>query len=220
MTWRRALALLVAGHQSLPPLGPASSYGQAFNRATGDAIFHSRLRGLAKKYGVPRASTWGGNPVRLVETLMPGAKPATRLGGTGAVAGQTLAGLRELHELFSELKRRGLRVQAWPFDTLHDDGSSHVGCEIYPGHCRRELGEAGRALVRPEWSEHDRDAALTCVWAQGAPLGALLDLRNARSAQRRAARTEGWILGARGTPSASKEIPVNDSKSANDRSLS
>ena len=87
-------------------------------------------------------------------------------------------------------------VQFWPFDGLYDDGASHIGCEIYPGHCKRELGERGRAMIRTDWSEHDRDAALTCIWARDAPLQDLLDLRGVSQATQKAARTEGWILGA------------------------
>ena len=138
--------------------------------------------------------------MRVVETLMKGAKPATRLGGAGAVAGQTLAGLRELHLLLGEIARLGLPVRAWPFDTLHDDGASHIGCEIYPGHYRRELLRWGRVEIPPEWSEHDRDAALSCVWARSVPLGRRLDLRGESAKNRRVARSEGWILGASGLP--------------------
>ena len=195
--WREALSKLATGHGAVPPLAPASQYARAFNEATGQPIFHSRVRTLARKYGIPFTSTWTGNAVRFVETLMPGAKPTTRLGGTGAVAGQTLAGLRELHLLIAELDRREIPFRAWPFDAIHDDGSTHVGCEIYPGHCKRELGERGRVMTRAEWSEHERDAALTCVWAREAPLAELLDLRGAPHKARQIAQTEGWILGAR-----------------------
>ena len=160
-------------------------------------MFHCRVKSLAAKYGIPQKSDWRGNSIRLAETLMPGAKPATRLGGTGAVAGQTLAGLRELHALFEATTALGLPMRAWPFETLHDDGVSHLGCEIYPGHCRRALGPRAAGLTRPEWSEHDRDAALTCVWTREAPLAELLDLRQAPRNIRHAAQVEGWILGAR-----------------------
>lgn len=196
LPWRERLRRLVAGGDAFPPLGPASTYARAFNEATATDAFHCRVRSLAAKYGIPETSRWPGNPIRLAETRMPGAKPATRLGGTGAVAGQTLAGLRELHALLDESRRLRIQVRAWPFELLRDDGRSHVGCEIYPGHCRRALDREARALTRPEWSEHDRDAALTCVWASRAPLARLLDLSDAPAAVRRAARIEGWILGA------------------------
>jgi len=196
LSWREALSRLAAGHGTLPPLGPPSVYARAFNLAAGTSIFHCRVKTLAKKYGVPTSSSWSGNPVRLVETLTKGAKPATRLGGTGAVAGQTLAGLRELRLLVGELERRGLPFKAWPFDTLHDDGRSHIGCEIYPGYYRRDLIARGKHRVRPGWSEHDRDAALSCVWARSVRLAASLDLRRESADTREVARIEGWILGA------------------------
>jgi hypothetical protein len=195
--WRKILSLLVEGQEGRPPLGPAATYARAFNAAVKQTIFYCRVKSLASKYGVPCSSAWSGDPVRFVERLMQGAKPATRLGGVGAVAGQTLAGLLELHTLVKEIERRGLPFRAWPFDTLHDDGSSHIGCEIYPGHCKRELGERGRAMTRPDWSEHERDAALTCLWANEAPLASLMDLRKAPIEARTMARIEGWILGAR-----------------------
>lgn len=197
--WRRMLHRLVEGHGDFPALGSASIYARAFNAAAGADVFHCRVTSLAAKYGIPETSGWEGNPIRLAETLMPGAKPATRLGGTGAVAGQTLAGLRELHALFDATTTLGLPVRAWPFETLHDDGNGHIGCEIYPGHCRRALGPRAEELTRPGWSEHDRDAALTCVWTREAPLAELLDLRRAPIGIRGAAQTEGWILGARPT---------------------
>lgn len=195
--WRRMLHSLVEGHGEFPSLGPASTYARAFNAAAGAGVFHCRMKSLAAKYGIPETSNWSGSPIRLAETVMPGAKPATRLGGTGAVAGQTLAGLRELHALLGATTALGLPVRAWPFETLHDDGVSHIGCEIYPGYCRRSLGPRAKGLTRPEWSEHDRDAALTCVWTREAPLAELLDLRKAPTAIRQIAQTEGWILGAR-----------------------
>jgi hypothetical protein len=117
---------------------------------------------------------------------MPGAKPATRLGGAGAVAGQTLVGLVELHRLLVEAARRGLPVLAWPMDALADDGRSHVGAEIYPSFCRP------RGVPQSD----DADARAACEWAAGADLAALLDLRGASDAVREAARLEGWILGA------------------------
>lgn len=196
LPWRECLSRLATGNGDLPPLGPPSQWARAFNRAAGAPVFHCRVRTLAKKYGLPTSSSWRGNPVRVVETLMKGAKPATRLGGAGAVAGQTLAGLRELHLLLGEIDRLGLPVRAWPFDALHDDGVSHIGCEIYPGHYRRELRRRGRVEIRPDWSEHDRDAALSCVWARSTPLGRRLDLRGEGAEIRHAARSEGWILGA------------------------
>jgi hypothetical protein len=196
LKWRAAMARLVDGHRGLPPLGPPSSYARAFNRAVGASIFHCRVKTLAAKYGLPTSPSWSGNPVRLVETLMKGAKPATRLGGTGAVAGQTIAGLGQIHLLLAGIARRGLPFKAWPFDTLHDDGSSHRGGEIYPGYCRRDLMARGMAKVEPGWSEHDRDAALSCVWARSVRLEDRLDLRRESAGVRRAAGIEGWILGA------------------------
>lgn len=194
--WRTAMARLVDGHHGLPPLGPPSRYARVFNRAVGASIFHCRVKTLAAKYGLPTSPDWSGNPVRLVETLMKGAKPATRLGGAGAVAGQTLAGLRQLHLLLGDIEVRGLPFKAWPFDTLHDDGSSHLGCEIYPGYYRRDLRSRGNVMVRPGWSEHDRDAALSCVWARSVSLADRLDLRRESAEARQMARIEGWILGA------------------------
>ena len=196
--WRTFLATLVSGTKSLPPLGAPSEYACAFNAATGQPVFHCRVHSLGHKYGLPRSSAWPGNPVRLVETLMSGAKPATRLGGTGAVAGQTLTGLKELHLLFQETTRRTLPVKAWPFDVLHDDGVSHLGCEIYPAYCKRDLKARGLFRTRPDWTEHDRDAALTSLWASRTDLAPLLDLRKETKSTQTMARTEGWILGARG----------------------
>jgi hypothetical protein len=185
--WREALRLLVEGGGGRPPLGPAHVFPAAFNAWAGETVFHCRVRGLASRYGVPTRSSWSGDPVRLSERAMPGTKPATRLGGTGAVAGQTLVGLVELQRLLEEATRAGVPVLAWPMDALVDDGTSHVGCEVYPSFCRP-------AHVR---KTDDADARWTCLWASRAGLAAALDLRRAPAPVRRAASLEGWILGAR-----------------------
>jgi hypothetical protein len=184
--WRRALHGLVLGEGGRPPLGPAHVFPAPFNAWAGAAIFHCRVQGLARAYGVPTTSDWRGDPVRLAERAMPGTKPATRLGGTGAVAGQTLVGLVELHRLLEEAHRLGLPVLAWPMDALADDGTSHVGAEIYPTFCRP-------SRVR---KTDDADARWACLWAARADLSRALDLRRAPARVRKAARLEGWILGA------------------------
>ena len=107
--WRAALRSLVDGEGGRPPLGPAHVFPAAFNAWAGAAIFHCRVKGLARAYGMPTTRDWRGDPVRLAERAMPGAKPATRLGGTGAVAGQTLVGLVELHRLLEDARRLGSR---------------------------------------------------------------------------------------------------------------
>lgn len=196
LPWRERLARLTAGTTTLPALSSPSTYAALFNRAVGSDIFHCRVHSLGAKYGLPPSSSWKGNAIRLTETLMPGAKPATRLGGTGAVAGQTLTGLRELHLLFAETKRLGLHVKAWPFELMRDDGESHVGGEIYPAFCKRDLKTRGLLKVETEWTEHDRDAATTALWARQTDLAPLLDLTLASRTTQRIAREEGWILGA------------------------
>ncbi len=190
--WRSALRALVLGEGGRPPLGPAHVFPAPFNAWAGAAIFHCRVKGLARAYGVPTTSDWNGDPVRLAERAMPGAKPATRLGGTGAVAGQTLVGLVELHRLLEEAHRLGLPVLAWPMDALADDGTSHVGCEIYPSFCRPPHVP----------KTDDADARWACLWASRADLATALDLTCAPARVRKAARLEGWILGA--TPSVPK----------------
>jgi len=184
--WREALRSLVEGASGRPPLGPAHVFPAAFNAWAGKAIFHCRVRSLARAYRVPTLSGWTGDPVRLAERAMPGAKPATRLGGTGAVAGQTLVGLVELHRLLEDARRLGVPILAWPMDALADDGGSHVGCEIYPSFCRP-------SRVR---KSDDADARWTCLWAARAPLASALDLEGAPAPVREAAPVEGWILGA------------------------
>jgi hypothetical protein len=184
--WREALRSLVEGTGGRPPLGPAHVFPAAFNAWAGKAIFHCRVRSLARAYRVPTLSGWTGDPVRLAERAMPGAKPATRLGGTGAVAGQTLVGLVELHRLLEDARRLGVPILAWPMDALADDGGSHVGCEIYPSFCRP-------SRVR---KSDDADARWTCLWAARAPLASALDLEGAPAPVREAAPVEGWILGA------------------------
>lgn len=183
--WREAIRLLVKG-DGCPPLGPAHVFPAAFNAWAGRAIFHCRVRGLARRYGVPTRSSWSGDPVRLAERAMPGAKPATRLGGAGSVAGQTLVGLIELHRLLESANRKGVPVLAWPMDALADDGTSHVGCEIYPSFCRPPR-------VR---QTDDADARWTCLWASRADLATALDISRSPAPAREAARLEGWILGA------------------------
>jgi hypothetical protein len=184
--WREALGALVSGGAGRPPLGPAHVFPAAFNAWAAEAIFHCRVRGLALAYGLPTLAGWRGDPVRLAERAMAGAKPATRLGGAGAVAGQTLAGLVELHRLLEDARRRGVAVLAWPMDALVDDGDSHLGCEIYPSFCR----------PRRVRKTDDADARWTCLWASRADLARLLDLTAAPAAVQEAARVEGWILGA------------------------
>jgi hypothetical protein len=184
--WRAALGALVAGGGGRPPLGPAHVFPAAFNAWSGLSIFHCRVRRLARKYGVPTESAWTGDPVRLTERAMPGAKPATRLGGTGSVAGQTLAGLAELHVLLREARAARVPILAWPMETLSDDGRSHIGAEIYPTFCRP-----------PHVAKSDdADARAACTWAAGADLARVLDLSRAPPKVKEAARIEGWILGA------------------------
>jgi hypothetical protein len=184
--WRQALRSLVEGEGTRPPLGPAQRFAAAFNTWAGAPVFHCRVRGLAARYGVPGEDRWAGEAVRRAERAMPGAKPATRLGGAGAVAGQTLVGLVELHRLLADAERAGMPVVAWPMDALADDGTSHVGAEIYPTFCR----------PRHVPQSDDADARAVCEWASRADLASLLDLRRAPAAVRRAALVEGWILGA------------------------
>ncbi len=184
--WREALAALVEGGGGRPPLGPAHVFPAAFNAWAGRAIFHCRVKGLARAYALPTVESWTGDPVRLAERAAAGAKPATRLGGTGAVAGQTLVGLVELHRLLQGARELGLAVVAWPMDALADDGRSHLGCEIYPTFCR----------PRHVPKSDDADARWTCRWASRADLATALDLTRAPAAVQEAARLEGWILGA------------------------
>lgn len=198
LPWRAALAGLVRGGGRRPALGPPDTFPAAFNAFARRAIFHCRVRGLAQRYRIPTRSIWEGDPVRATERAMAGTKPATRLGGTGAVAGQTLHGLGQLHRLLEDAEHAGVAILAWPFDALVDDGASHVGVEVYPTFCR------------PAWvrKSDDADARACCEWAASADLARVLDLRSSPPAVRRAARLEGWILGARpaglsaGSPSA------------------
>jgi hypothetical protein len=185
LPWRPALAALVAGDAGRPRLGPARVFAAAFNAFAREAVFYSRIRRVARSYGVPTAASWWGNAVRRTEVAA-GAKPANRLGGPDSVGGQTLCGLRELHLLLQEARARRLPVLAWPFDALEDDGTSHVGVEIFPG------------LVRSPQvpKSDDADARACCDFAATADLSHWMDLRRAPLAVRRAARLEGWILGA------------------------
>lgn len=186
LPWREALARLVAGGRRRPALGPPRTFPAAFNAFAGAAIFHCRVERLARKYRLPLSSDWSGDPVRLTERALSGAKPATRLGGTGAVAGQTLHGLVHLHRLLEDARAAHVPILAWPFDALADDGRSHLGAEIYP------------SFYRPAHipKSHDADARACCVWAAHADLARRLDLRRAPPEVRSAARLEGWILGA------------------------
>jgi len=184
--WRSALRALVRGEPDRPPLGPAHVFPAAFNAWAGVAVFHCRVRGLARRYRLPTRSAWSGDPVRVTERAMPGAKPATRLGGTGAVAGQTLVGLIELDRLLDDAARVGVPVRAWPMEGCFDDGRHHLGVEIYPSFARP---------ARVPQSD-DADARWACRWAARAPLAPLLDMRRAPPEVRRAAALEGWILGA------------------------
>lgn len=195
--WRSALASLVEGEGSRPPLGPAHAFPSAFNAWSGEAVFHCRLKGLARRYGLPTASDWNGDAVRLTERAMPGAKPATRLGGTGSVAGQTLTGLAELHHLLLDAETAGIPVVAWPMDALADDGRSHVGVEIYPSFCRPPHVP----------KSDDADARAVCTWAARADLARALDLTDAPARVRRSARLEGWILGASPPTSPRRRLP-------------
>jgi hypothetical protein len=193
--WRAALASLVEGQGSRPPLGPPHVFPAAFNAWAGRSVFFCRVRRLARSYGLPTRADWSGDAVRLTERAMPGAKPATRLGGTGSVAGQTLTGLLELHHLLADAEAAGIPVVAWPLDTLVDDGCSHVGVEIYPTFCRP------RRVPKSD----DADARAACTWAARADLARALDLRGAPTRIRRVARLEGWILGA--APEALRRRP-------------
>ena len=71
-------------------------------------------------------------------------------------------------------------------DLGHVCDESHVGAEIYPSFCRP-------SHVR---KTDDADARWTCLWASRAELATALDLTGAPPRVRKAARLEGWILGA------------------------
>ncbi len=186
--WREALRALVLGGEGRPPLGPPSRFPAAFNAFAGAAIFHCRVKTLAVTYGVPCQPDWRGEARRITERAMAGAKPATRLGGIGAVAGQTLLGLKELHLLLEEAARERLPLLAWPFDALQDDGHSHVGLEVYPG-----------AFNQGPKSD-DADARACCEWAdreqREGRLDTWLDLSRVPDPVRAQVRLEGWILSA------------------------
>jgi hypothetical protein len=188
LDWRDALDSLVKGDGDRPPLGAPMLFPSAFNAWAKADVFYCRVKGLAQRYGLPAQVRWEGDPVRLVERMMPGTKPATRLGGIGAVAGQTLWGLMELHRLLGECKEQDIPLLAWPFDKIHDDGLSHVGLEVYPG--------AFNLGIKSD----DADARACCEWAdeqQGSgKLHERLDLRALSPEQQRMVRCEGWILGA------------------------
>jgi hypothetical protein len=184
--WRHRLECLVRGEGGRPPLGPPAVFPAAFNVFARRAVFHCRVRNLARSYGLPTLSDWEGDPIRLTEWAMPGAKPATRLGGPGAVAGQTLLGLKALASLLKDARTSGVDVLAWPFDALQDDGRSHVGVEVYPSFYR------GKGVPKAD----DADARACCEWSDRADLKRALDLTAAPPEIRAAARIEGWILGA------------------------
>jgi hypothetical protein len=192
LPWRRALAALVAGDVGRPALGAPDVFPAAFNAFARADIFHCRVKGLARKYRLPTLSDWDGDPVRATERAMPGAKPATRLGGAGAVAGQTLQGLGQLHRLLVAAEVRGIPILAWPFDALADDGTSHVGVEVYPSFCRP------RGVPKSD----DADARACCEWAAAADLAKALDLSRLAKPLQAAARLEGSILGASLQPPA------------------
>jgi hypothetical protein len=206
LPWRLALEKLVrgGGGTRLPPLGPPFEYASAFNAAVRGDVFHSRVRAVARRYRIPTEERWSGSGIRSTERASRGAKPANRLGGTGAVAGQTLEGLRQLARLVRAADEAVLGVAWWPFEAVLDDGLSHVGCEIYPGACKRALRESGVAWRRAGMNDHEADAAAVCLWASRAPLARLLDLSDLPRQVLRRVRLEGWILGAR--PSGPREL--------------
>ena len=74
---------------------------------------------------------WDGDlPPRLryAEGKIPRAQEVWKLNGAGSVGGQALTGIARLERL-----RRGRAdVQVWPFETLGEEGRSHVLAEIYP----------------------------------------------------------------------------------------
>lgn len=196
LSWRDALTKLCFGSERLPPLGAPHEFAAAFNRASGTQVFYSNVRRFAARYGIPTRPRWNGQAQRLTETVMRGAKPANRLGGTGAVGGQTMEGLRQLKLLIADAQRLQLPLKVWPFDTLSDAPPFHIGAEIYPGHCKRWLRSHGVSVARPGMSGHDIDAASVCLWAQRAPLRELLDLSHVPAQVRGLVLREGWILGA------------------------
>ncbi len=77
LPWRRALSSLVAGSPTRPPLGPPGVFPAAFNAFAGAGIFHCRMKGLARRYGLPSAADWRGEAARVTERLVSGAKPVS-----------------------------------------------------------------------------------------------------------------------------------------------
>ena len=202
-SWRDALRSLVegvsVGGRHLPPLDIPRRYAAAVNRFVGETVFWCPLAERAKMYGVPNTPPrWGevdrfrmtercGFPVR--SHVRP--KPANAVGGQGEgiVGGQTLCGLRFLHELASHS-----RIAFWPFDGLSAaDGSyghRHVAIEIYPSGLRPHTvaqSDVNDALYSCQWVQtHDRSGVLAS-W---------LDVTHLDAEIQPIVLLEGWIVGA------------------------
>ena len=172
-----------------PPLGPAHVFPAAVQRVGREPRSSTAGCGPSPaRTGCRRSSDWTGRPVRLAERAMPGAKPATRLGGHG---------------------RRGRPDARRPRRAAPAAGRTPVASasSFSPGRwTRSRTTAAATSASRSTRASAARPAcARPTTPTPGGPASGprgptsrrVLDLTRAPAAVRRAARLEGWILGRR-----------------------
>lgn len=199
-SWRQLLRDLVSGTYSpdAPPLAAPGEFAPRFNdwlRSKGHAdYFWSATK--AEAYGIPNHQPRQTGLMRLTETAQPVGnratpKPFCRLGDNGSVGGQTLHGLRHLHDLLEACKANRLPVKVWPFDGLDivDYSGYHVLLEPYPSIVAKsdlkksDLNDAKAALLMVQ--QHDSAGTLVN----------LLSLAPLREEDKETVLLEGWIAG-------------------------
>jgi hypothetical protein len=203
MEWRGILRALIQGGYGLgaPALGETAVFAAAMNdwlQVRGrPPYFWSATK--SDLYGIPGMSPDGRDRrelLRLTERARPvrgtgNPKPLCRLGDNGSVGGQTLFGLRYLHEVMEACMREHIPLKVWPFDGLSIDDYKgfHVLVEPYPA--------VGVHMGSPKSDINDARAALRLV--QGADetgeLRKLLDLSALSERERAVVLVEGWIVG-------------------------
>jgi AAA domain len=198
LSWRDVLMALGTGTYGGPALSHPAEFCAAFNAYALGRGHPAPFFSPAGTYGLPnqfqpRATLPFRETELALQRLGWNPKSATEIGVRGAVGGQTVLGMLELHRLHVAIKTEGLPVAFWPFDGASIRSPSyagkHVGVEIYP-----------TALRPRHWPPSDAADAIGATLASrdadtDGRLTEWLEVTGDHEAA--AAAREGWILGCR-----------------------
>lgn len=205
-SWRDSLVKLNRGEYGGPALSHPKVFCSKFNTWVANSYpdqsgpFYSTVQNMREKYSLPVSSTLLSDKQSqyrraelALKLLNKMPYSATRIGGNGAVGGQTICGMKQLAELIQSIEDRDLPVAFWPFDGLSLSDpyyqGKHVGIEIYP------------TLYRPAHAVRSdaNDAMYSAVYCRNqdviGEIGSQMCIDVADRKDEVFIRQEGWILG-------------------------